>query len=1008
MPTQVQFRRGTTAQNNSFTGAAGEVSIDTDKDALRIHDGVVAGGFEQARANLSNHNGVGVLTATTFSGNVTGNINSSGISTLNSVVVGGATTALIVNGNARVTGILTVGTSSLTLDGVNDRITVGTGLTITSTEIIIGSITIGSGSLTGTATSTTNIPNLTGAITSVNTTTSLGSFTSANLATALTDETGSGAAVFATSPTLVTPVLGAATGTSLGLGNITLASNGNATILGQLDLGNASDTTLARGGAGVVTIEGVNIVTTSSTDTLTNKTLTSPTLTTPVLGAASASSINVSGIVTATQFVTGVSGSAIGINTNTISGPATITIDPAGVGDNTGLVIIKGDLQIDGTTTTINSTTVTVDDKNIVLGSGAVNDAAADGSGITIESGNGNKTFQFEDTGDNLGSSENLNVATGKVYKVNNTEVLSSTTLGSGVVNSSLTSVGTLTNLSVGNVNSSGIITATTFVGALTGTASSTNNIPNLTGDITSANTVTTLATVNSNVGSFGSGGAIPTITVNAKGLITGVTTTAVNPANDGTLTLAVSGTGLSGSASFTANQSGSSSFTVTSNATNANTVSTIVARDGSGNFSAGTITASLTGTASSTTNIPNLTGDITSVNSVTSIATGVIVNADINASAAIAVSKLAASTISGVTLGNNLNALTISTGLSGSSYNGSGAVTIAIDSTVATLTGTQTLTNKTLTSPTLTTPALGTPASGTLTSCTGLPVSTGISGLAANVATFLATSSSANLISAVTDGTGTGSLVFATSPTLVTPLLGTPTSGNLANCTFPTLNQNTSGSAATLTTGRTIAITGDLTYTSGSFNGSGNVTGTGTLATVNANVGTFGSGGAIPTITVNAKGLITGVTTTAVTSGTTITNDTTTNASRFLTFTSATSGSISAVDVSTSKLIYNPSTGAVSATDFNSTSDINLKENIKIIENPIEKVSQLNGVSFDWKDNHQSSAGVIAQDVEKVLPEIIRENDGSKSVNYNGLIGLLIEAIKEQQKQIDELKANQ
>lgn len=70
----------------------------------------------------------------------------------------------------------------------------------------------------------------------------------------------------------------------------------------------------------------------------------------------------------------------------------------------------------------------------------------------------------------------------------------------------------------------------------------------------------------------------------------------------------------------------------------------------------------------------------------------------------------------------------------------------------------------------------------------------------------------------------------------------------------FPTLNQNTTGSAATLTTGRTISITGDLAYTSPSFDGSGNVTATGTLATVNANVGTFTNA----TITVNAKGLIT------------------------------------------------------------------------------------------------------------------------------------------------------
>jgi hypothetical protein len=73
--------------------------------------------------------------------------------------------------------------------------------------------------------------------------------------------------------------------------------------------------------------------------------------------------------------------------------------------------------------------------------------------------------------------------------------------------------------------------------------------------------------------------------------------------ANNGTLTLAVSGTGLSGSATFTANQSTSSTFTVTSNATSANTVSAIVARDGSGNFSAGTITATLTG---------NVTGNVT------------------------------------------------------------------------------------------------------------------------------------------------------------------------------------------------------------------------------------------------------------------------------------------------------------------------------------------------------------------------------------------------------------
>ena len=96
--------------------------------------------------------------------------------------------------------------------------------------------------------------------------------------------------------------------------------------------------------------------------------------------------------------------------------------------------------------------------------------------------------------------------------------------------------------------------------------------------------------------------------------------------------------------------------------------------------------------------------------------------------------------------------------------------------------------------SPTFVTPALGTPASGTLTNATGLPVSTGISGLGTGVATFLGTPSSANLAAAVTDETGTGALVFANTPTLVTPVLGTPTSGTLTNCTGLPVSTGISG----------------------------------------------------------------------------------------------------------------------------------------------------------------------------------------------------------------------
>jgi hypothetical protein len=122
----------------------------------------------------------------------------------------------------------------------------------------------------------------------------------------------------------------------------------------------------------------------------------------------------------------------------------------------------------------------------------------------------------------------------------------------------------------------------------------------------------------------------------------------------------------------------------------------------------------------------------------------------------------------------------------------------------------TKQMTNTVLfTNATLTTPILGTPQSGTLTNCTGLPVSTGISGLGTGVATFLATPSSANLRTAVTDETGTGALVFANTPTLVTPVLGvaTATSINKMAITAPATS-----STLAVADGKTFTVNHSLT----------------------------------------------------------------------------------------------------------------------------------------------------------------------------------------------------
>jgi hypothetical protein len=531
--------------------------------------------------------------------------------------------------------------------------------------------------------------------------------------------------------------------------------------------------------------------------------------------------------------------------TGELRGPATFVIDPAAVGDNTGTVVIKGDLQVDGTTTTINSTTLSVDDKNIELGSVASpTDTTADGGGITLR-GSTDKTFNWVNATDAWTSSEHIAIAAGKNLIVNGqssgaitvrapiiagtqevylpaatgnlaltsdikdatitlsagagltgggsftlnqasngtvsfahadtstaanltasgrtyvtgltfdtyghvtgyttgTETVTDTNTitrlrgtasgtyqsgdltllsGTGVTVSQVGTDYTITNSGVTSLVAGNAITVSGATGAVTVNHADTSSVANLTaatntfisgitfdtyghvqtvttgspsgfltgnqtitltGDTTGSGATSIATTTNYISGSddrikapsddlafkmrFGftswannntspyadyihlrsysdSSGGNDNLVMFRKdaigmriwqqsfGSATAYATykdvaftDQIPTVNNATLTLNVSGNGLSGSQTFTANQASAATFTVTSNATNANTGSTLVFRDASGNFSAGTITAALTGTASG--NLPltggTLTGRTTvNVNSRTTSYTG-------------------------------------------------------------------------------------------------------------------------------------------------------------------------------------------------------------------------------------------------------------------------------------------------------------------------------------------------------------------------------------------------
>ena len=674
---------------------------------------------------------------------------------------------------------------------------------------------------------------------------------------------------------------------------------------------------------------------------------------------------------------------------------------------------VEGNVTIGGTSATIFATELTVQDSDIVLGfrtdpnnGGEIsNDTTADHGGVAVASTEGTplvslynpgigesspatyKKFMWFKTGafSGLGTDAWLsNYAIG----IGSTQVPNNVVLAAGAVNITNNDISYVRDVTIAR-NSTvggtfGVTGQTTLTGLLDANGGAT--IDNVRIGVAGDNEIDT-STGNLTIDSAGG-----TTTIDDALSVTG--NISGNLAN--TLTLNTSGTGLSGSQTY--NNSGAATFTVTSNATSVNTASAIVARDGSGNFSAGTITAALSGNADTATladastfiTVDDESTDTTCFPVFTTAASGILspktgtnltfnsANGTLTATTfsgsgasltSIPNGALTNSTISGVSLGSNLATLTRGSYLTGSNYNGSAgqyywsvdATTTNTASKVVARDGSGNFSAGTITADlsgnadtaTLATASTFITVDDESTDTTCFPVfTTAASGI-------LSPKTGTNLAFNSSNGTLTATTFSGSGASLTSLNASNISSGTINAQRVPTLNQSTQGNAATATVLQTARTINGV-----SFNGSANI-----------NVEPY------------------------------IEDDDGTNATRYMVFTDNSTAGYKRLNED-STLTYNPSTNILTAGQFNATSDIKLKENITTIESGLDKVCQLRGVEFDFKSNGQHSLGVIAQEVEQVLPDLVSEVDGTKTVAYANLTAVLIEAVKELKAEVAELRA--
>ena len=828
---------------------------------------------------------------------------------------------------------------------------------------------------------------------------------SSELAGVISDETGSGLLVFGTSPNFTTSIttgsssfdafntnattvnaFGAATALTIGSATSATVTVRPGTVVGSnttQNLFNTVATTLNIGGAATTLSVGSSTGTTTvnnnlavtGTSTLTGNTSVTGTVTvtgslaanggitvdtsnftvdgsTGAVATASTLSVGSNATITGDLAVNGgdVTTTSVGtatlFNTNAttlnIGGAATVVSIGSASGSTTvnNNMVVTGNLTVNGTTTTVNSTTITVDDITLELGSVATpSDVTASGGGIVLK-GATDKTLTWSTLG--WTSSEDFNLVTGKQYEINGTSVLSSTTLGSGVTASSLTSVGT-----IGTGVWQGTVITSTYGG--TGVNNAGRTITLNTGNLTlTAQAAGSSVTVPST-------GTLATL-AGAETLTNKTLTTPIisSISNTGTITVPTT----TGTLALLGDTHYIGTTAVTLNRASANLALTGISSVAFPGSTSGTITVTPAATAGTTAiTIPATTGTLVTTGDTgtvtsTMILDGTIVNADINASAGIVDTKLA--TIA--TAGKVSNSATTA-----ASANTASAI-VARDASGNFTAGTITA-------------AL----SGNATSATN------IAGGAANRIPY---------------NTGSGATTFVAAPTTSDTVLkwtgyGFTWASAAGIQTTDTLQVYNLGVARTPFT--SVEDTGNIKAYDLWLN----------------NGGTYDAKIAPTSLTAHRTFTLPDLSGTFLTSGDTATSV------RFGSLGIGTAASGTAGEIRATNQI----------TAF--YSDERLKTDILPIPDALNKVMQLRGVTFRANSlaesfgysSEKEQVGVIAQDVKKVLPQIVvpapfdimindenteisRSGENYLTVHYDKIVPLLIEAIKEQQKQIEELKA--